>query len=244
MERLVIALVRMVLLMALVLGAFAYACRNSLGTALFSRALSRQSGLRCTQPDVQISASLTQIRVAPLRCQLAQGPVKAFETSEARLRLLGLRIRAAHLDFAAVDYHDRDVSRVRANGSKDAPNVSTLRQLLMKTMLDASEMYALDAPAVSVNKLTAKRDGRVQLVMHGFKKTMDGPWNRSQAERVECPDEPRLAVRDLDMRVLPRSGTVSAALLFAPQAEGERARELKLEGRQLDGFRPRFTTAL
>ena len=248
MERLVVALVKLLLLMAMVLGAFAFACRNSLATALFARALSRQDGLSCTQPSVRISASLTQISVSPLRCRVAEGPVKGFETGEARLRVLGLRIRKAHLDFATVDYHDRDVSgarsSVRDSVSAGAPGVLTLRQLLMKTMLDGSEMYSLDSPEVSVNKLTAKRAGRVQLVMYGFRKTVDGAWNRSQAERVECPADPRLAVRDLDMRVLPRTGTVSAALLLGPQMQGSPPRELKLEGRQLDGLRPRFSLVL
>lgn len=242
MERLIVALVRCLLLAAMLLGALAYACRNSLGTALFSRALGVRRGLVCNPPRVEISASLTRIRVGSLRCQVSEGPVKAFETGEARLRLLRLRIREAHLDSAVVDYHDRDVSRVRSSAGSEAPDVLALRQLLVKTMLDASEMYSLDAPEITVNKLTARREGHVQLVMYGFKKTMDGAWNRSQAERVECPMDPRLAVRDLDMRVLPRSGSLSAALYVgAPSAH---ARALKLEGRQLDGFRPRFSTAL
>lgn len=244
MERLVVALARLVLLVVMLLGGFAYACRNSLATALLSRALS--TGLSCSAPDVQISASLTQARVAPLRCEVSEGPVKAFETSEARLRLLRLRIREAHLEFASVDYRERDVSKVRASASGDVLSALQLRQRLVQSMLDASEMYSLDAPEVSVNKLTAKREGRVELVMHGFKKTMDGPWNRSQAERVECPSDPLLAVRDLDMRVQPRRGSVSAALLIGVQPLGPSARALplKLEGRQLDSMRPRFSMAL
>jgi hypothetical protein len=242
MERLIVALVRCLLLAAMLLGTCAYACRDRLGTALFSRALGARRGLLCNRPEVEISASLTRVRVGPLRCQVGEGPVKAFETGAARLRLLRLRIREAHLDSALVDYHDRDVSRVRSSSGREEADVLGLRALLVKSMLDASEMYSLDAPEITVNKLTARREGHVQLVMYGFKKTMDGAWNRSQAERVECPMDPRLAVRDLDMRVLPRSGTLSAALLVGARAE--RARALKLEGRQLDGFRPRFSTPL
>ena len=244
MERLLVAVVRLVLLVAMLLGAFAYACRDSLATALLSRALS--GGLSCSSPEVRISASLTQARVSPLRCQVSDGPVKAFETGEARLRLLRLRIREAHLEYASVDYRERDVSKVRSSASGDSLNVLDLRQRLVRSMLDASEMYSLDAPLVTVNKLTAEREGHVELVMHGFKKTMEGSWNRSQAERVECPSDPRLAVRDLDMRVMPRRGSVSAALFIGAQVLGVHARalELRLEGRQLDSNRPRFSMAL
>jgi hypothetical protein len=240
MERLIVGFVRCLLLAAMLLGALAYACRNSLGTTLFARALGARRGLLCNQPEVVISASLTRVRVGPLRCQVSEGPVKAFETGEAQLRLLRLRIREAHLDSATVDYHDRDVSRVRSSAGSDAADVLALRPLLVKSMLDASEMYSLDAPEISVNKLTARREGHVQLVMYGFRKTMDGVWNRSQAERVECPTDARATLRDLDMRVLPRSGTLSAALHAGATSE----RVLKLEGRQLDGLRPRFSTPL
>jgi len=242
MERLVVALVRLMLLVAMLLGVFAYACRNSLATALLSRALS--VGVSCNAPEVQINASLTQARVSPLRCQVSEGPVKAFETGETRLRLLRLRVREAQLEYASVDYRERDVSKVRSSASGDLLYVLGLRRGLVRSMLDASEMYSLDAPQVTVNKLTAQREGQVELVMHGFKKTMDGSWNRSQAERVECPSDPRLAVRDLDMRVMPRRGSVSAALFIGAQAVGARALELKLEGRQLDSARPRFNMAL
>lgn len=242
MERICVALVKLALLVALSLGGFAYACRNSLATAMLSRALS--AGVSCNAPEVQISASLTEARVAPLRCELREGPVKSFETGETRLRILRLRIRAAWLDYASVDYREREVPRVRANPNDEALDVLALRQRLVQSMLDASEMYSLDAPQVSVNKLTARREGRVELVMYGFKKTMDGAWNRSQAERVECPADPRLAVRDLDMRVQPRRGSVSAALFIGSHSAATRALPLKLEGRQLDSTRPRFSMAL
>jgi hypothetical protein len=53
-------------------------------------------------------------------------------------------------------------------------------------------------------------------------------------------------VRDLDMRVMPRRGSVSAALFIGAQVLGVHARalELRLEGRQLDSNRPRFSMAL
>lgn len=241
MERAVIALCRMLILLGFGVLALGYVCRDSVGAAVFARALSQRRGLTCSQPEVRVAASLNYVRLSPLQCQVSEGPVRGFETGVTHLRLLRLHVRSAELESATVDYRERDVSHVKAS-QPDAGRTLVdlrLRQKLLSAMLDASEMYSVDAPNISVRTLTATRAGRVQFVMYAFRKSLDGSWNRSQAERVECPAEASATLRGLDMRVVPGWGKLSALL-----AQGPRAVALRLEGRRLDGLRPRVVTEL
>jgi len=238
MERAVIALCRMLLVLALGVLALGYACRDRVGAAVFSRALSQRRGLSCSQPQVDVAASLNYVRLSPLHCQMSEGPVRTFETGVTHLRLLRLRVRSAELESATVDYQERDVSHVRASQPDDIGQ--HLRRKLLGTMLDASEMYSLDAPSIRVKTLTVTRAGRVQFVMHAFRKSLDGSWDRSQAEWVECPADATLELRTLDMRVVPGWGKLSAILAQGPRAQVA----LRLEGRRLDGLKPRVVTEL
>jgi hypothetical protein len=214
---------------------------------VFARALSQRRGLSCSQPEVRVAASLNYVRLSPLQCQVSGGPVRGFETGVTHLRLRRLYVRSAELESATVDYRERDVSHVKANQPDASRTLAELhlRQKLVSAMLDASEMYSVDAPNISVKTLTATRGGRVQFVMHEFRKSLDGSWNRSQAERVECPSDASVELRGLDMLVVPGWGRLSAVL-----AQGSRARTneqsvaLRLEGRRLDGLRPRVVTEL
>lgn len=245
MERAVTALLRWLLILALGLSAAGYVCRDRVGAYVFARALSQRRGLTCTQPEVSVAASLNAVRLSPLQCQVSEGPVRAFETGVTHLRLRRLRVRAAELESATVDYRDRDVSHVRASQLEAGRPIADtrLRQQLLAAMLDASEMYAIDAPNISVKTLTATRAGRVQFVMHTFRKSLDRTWNRSQAERVECPADAGVELHDLDMRVVPGWGKLSAIVLTGTPDSARRA-SLWLEGRRLDGMRPSVVAEL
>jgi hypothetical protein len=232
----------MLLTLALASLALGYVCRDRVGAAVFSRAISQRRGLSCSQPEVNVAASLNYVRLSPLHCQVSEGPVRTFETGVTHLRLLRLHVRSAELESATVDYQARDVSHVKAS-QPDAVSQSSaelhLRRKLLGAMLDASEMYSVDAPRISVKTLTVTRAGRVQFVMHAFRNSLDGTWNRSQAAWVECPADASLELRTLDMRVVPGWGKLSASL-----AQGPRTQALRLEGRRLDGLKPRVVTEL
>jgi hypothetical protein len=241
MERAVIALFRIVVILALCFGVLCYVYRDRVGGVVLEQALRQRGGLECSRPDVRVGASLNYVRLSPLHCRMSDGPVRAFETGITHLRLLRMRVRSAELEYATVDYRARDVSYIRTSPAKAqgrADETSSVRQLLLRTMLDASEMYSADAPRIAVNTLTAKREGRVQLVMHGFRKSMDGDWDRSQADMVEWPDDAGLVMRALDMRVIPSWGNLSATLSLGPQRSAD-GFELRIEGRRLDGIKPR-----
>lgn len=245
MERAVTALFRLLLSLALGILVFGYMCRDRVGELVFASALNQRRGLTCSQPEVSVAASLNSVRLSPLRCRVSEGPVRAFETGVTHLRLRRLRVRSARLESATIDYRERDVSHVRATRSPLDQKAADarLRQKLLAAMLDASEMYSVDAPNVSVKTLTASRGGRVQFVMHGFRKSLDGTWNRSQAERVECPAHDGVELRGLDMRVVPGWGKLSAVLTAGVPSGAARA-TLWIEGRRLDGVRPSVVAEL
>jgi len=244
MERAVTALFRWLLTLALGFSALGYVCRDRVGAFVFARALSQRRGLTCSQPEVSVAASLNSVRLSPLHCQMSEGPVRAFETGVTHLRLRRLRVRSAELESATIDYRERDVSHVRASELEPGRAAADrrLRQKLLSLMLDASEMYSLDAPRISVKTLTATRASRAQFVMHSFRTSLDGTWNRSQAERVECPLDAGIELRELDMRVVPGWGKLSA-IVTEGTADSARA-SLWLEGRRLDGLRPSVVAEL
>jgi hypothetical protein len=235
-------------LVILALGALAlgYVCRDRVGTALFARALTQRRGLHCTTPEVAVSASLNEVRLSPLSCRAVEGPVRSFETGVTHLRLLRLRVRSAELESASVEYRDRDLSQIKASRSElreIALPEGTLRQTLIAALLDASEMYSVDAPTIRVKTLSATRSGRTQFVMHDLRVSLAGTWNRSQAAWVECPFAAGVVLRDLDMLVVPGWGKLNATLVQAghPQAKPV---ALRIEGRRLDGVRPRVVAEL
>jgi len=245
MERAVTALFRLLLSLALGLSAFSYVYRDRVGAFVFARALNQRRGLTCSQPEVSVAASLNAVRLSPLHCQVSEGPVRAFETGVTHLRLRRLHVRSAELESATIDYRDRDVSHVRSVDLEPGRTVADrrLRQKLLAAMLDASEMHSLDAPRISVKLLTATRSGRVQFVMHAFRTSLDGTWNRSQAERVECPADMGIELRGMDMRVVPGWGKLSA-IVTAGTPEGAPRATLWIEGRRLDGLRPSVVAEL
>lgn len=241
MERAVTALFRWLLSLTLIVSAFGYICRDRVGTFVFARALSQRRGLTCSQPQVSVAASLNSVRLSPLHCEVSEGPVRAFETGITHLRLRRLRVRAAELESATVDYRERDVSHVRQSELEAGRSLTDrrLRKSLLSAMLDASEMYSVDAPRISVKMLTTTRAGRVQFVMHGFRTSLDGTWNRSQAARVECSADGGIELRDMDMRVVPGWGKLSAIV-----SDGAPRATLWVEGRRLDGMRPSVVAEL
>lgn len=247
MERAVLALCRLLSIVALAVFALGYVCRDRVGSVVFEYAVNQRRGLRCTTPEVAVSASLNDVRLSPLSCSVVEGPVRSFETGVTHLRLLRLRVRSAELESASVEYRARDVSHIKASQSElpeQALPAGALRQALIAAMLDASEMYSVDAPNISVKTLTATRGGHVQFVMHAFKKSLDGLWNRSQADWVECPFEAGFVLRELDMRVMSGWGKLSATMGHAGQPASPKNLALRLEGRRLDGLRPRVVGEL
>jgi hypothetical protein len=239
MERAVIALFRILILLAFGAFTLGYVCRDRVGEAMFTRALEQRRGLICSHPEVLVGASLNYVRLSPLHCQVSEGPVRAFATGVTHLRLLRLRVRSAELESATVDYRARDVSHVRSSQPDTGPD-ARLRQKLLSAMLDASEMHSIDAPSIRVGTLTATREGHVQLVMHAFRTSLSGTWNRSQAEWVECPADGGVQLRALDMLVVPGWGKLNATVSHGAR----QGVALRLEGRRLDGLRPRVVAEL
>lgn len=246
MERAVLALLRLLVIVALGALALGYVCRDRVGTALFARALNQRRGLHCTTPEVAVSASLNEVRLSPLSCRAIAGPVSSFETGVTHLRLLRFRVRSAELESASVEYRERDLSQIKASRSELrelALPAGALRQALIAAMLDASEMYSVDAPIINVKTLTATRESRAQFVMHDLRVSLAGSWNRSQAAWVECPFAAGVVLRDLDMLVVPGWGKLNATLVQAGHVR-DKPVALRLEGRRLDGVRPRVVAEL
>lgn len=249
MERAVIALSRLLLGLAVVVCAACFAWRDAVGEAVLTRALTQRRGLVCNRPRVLVAPSLNHIRLSPLRCQVSEGPVRAFETGVTHLRLRRLSVRTAELEFAVVDYRARELSHLKTSMSAAATRVEQpeelrpLRGVLLRAMLDASEMFSADIPVVRVDTLTAKREGRVQLVMRGFRKSMEDGWDRSRAARVSSPTLASVSLHDFDMWVLPSWAKLSATLSLGP-SQRLKVYELRLEGRRLDGERARVVTEL
>jgi hypothetical protein len=123
-----------------------------------------------------------------------------------------------HVPKVTIDQRERDVSHVRTNTMGDLGELAGFSQTLYKGMLDSAELYSPSVPLVEADTLIMKRAGKVESVLHGFKQSLDGEWNRSQAVSVETGTG-LVSVQALDLRVTPARGRMTASV-YVPKPKG------------------------
>jgi hypothetical protein len=235
------------LALLLVLAAFGYGFRDKLATALARVALERSSKLHCTHPAIHIAGNLSQIAISELECTMRDGPIRYVRThSETTIELSHLRPLNVHIEKAVIDQRERDVSDVHTDALGEMAKVAGLSDTLFKGMLDFSELYSPTSPPVTIDELDMKRAGKREALLHGFRKSLDGHWDRCWAATVETPGVgSAVAVQALDMRVTPSHGRLSASVYFTrPKLGQEPDLAIHVEGRHLDERHPQFNVKL
>jgi hypothetical protein len=228
------------------LGALAYAFRDPLATALIAFVLEHGSSVRCNHPHVALSAKLDVATLSPLDCVVSTGPLlEAAADGDVRVELKHFKAERVSTAKATLNQRERDVSHVHNDVLGDLAKLQGFGDRLVKSMLDASESYAPDSPEIFIDELIALRGGKKESVMHGFHKSIDGVWNRTQTARIGGSDSDLITVRDLDMHVTPSRGTLTVKIYFGkPQSGHAPDMRVKLEGRQLDQAKPNFKMTL
>jgi hypothetical protein len=239
---LLIALAALVLLLGV-----AYLFRDPLATQLTAFMLKRNGDMECTHPEIRISSSFKQITASPFECEVYKpGSLKAFKAeSDVVMQLSGLKLTHIHLARATMEQRDREVPKVKSNTLGDMSNIIGVRDGLLKGMLDASEAYSPGGPVMEVDTLVAKRDGKVESTMKGFRRTYEDGWERQHAKRMEGGAPGFIAMRDFDMRVTKSQGKLSLAVHFGKPERGEEPDvELKMDARGLDEKSPYVSMSL
>lgn len=239
---LLISLAGLVVLLGL-----AYLFREPLATRITAFMLDRNGDMECTHPEIRIASSLRQITVTPFECEIFKpGPLKSFKAeSDVVLQLDGLEITHIRVARATMEQRDRDVPDVKSNALGDMSNLVGVRDGLLKGMLDASESYSPGGPVMEVDTMVAKRDGKVESTMKGFRRTFEDGWERQHAARMEGGAPGFVAMRDFDMRVTKSRGKLSLAVHFGKPERGEDPdMELKMEARGLDEKSPYVSMSL
>lgn len=222
-----------------------YLFRDALATRAAGFAIDHSDQLHCTRPDIDIAAGLDRILIGEVECTMDSGPVRYVHTEGlTTVRLSGLKDLSVHVDKATIDQRDRDVSNVETNTLGDVAEIAGVTDMLYKGMLDAAELYSPTLPPVEVDELVMKRAGKLDSVLHGFRQSLDGEWNRSQAARVQPPgggDQP-VSVRSLDMRVTPDKGKMTANIFLSDPSPGEKPdMTVNVEGHRLDASHPKIS---
>lgn len=227
------------------LAAVTYAYRDPIATELAAVALKRKSGMRCTAPQIQIDGSLDHVTVSPIECSIAEGPISAFKTlSPLEVQLDGFKASRVRVARAIVDQRERDVSKVESNTLGDLADLAGVLDMLVKGMLDASEMFRPGGPVVHCGTLTMKRNGKLEAVMRDFQRSHEHGWERTRAERVESGPE-FASIRDFDMRVTPSHGKLRLNVFLGKPERGEPPdMRLEVEGDRLNQRKPHFDLSL
>lgn len=239
---LLIALATLVVLLGL-----AYFFRDPLATRLAAYMLQRNGDMECTHPEVRIASSLKEVTLSPFGCQVYKpGPLKSFKAeSDVVVQLEGWKPAYIRLERATMEQHERSVPKVKSNTLGDMSNLVGVRDGLLKGMLDASESYSPGGPVLEADTLIAKRDGKVESVMKGFRRSYENGWDRQRAERMEGGAPGFVAMRDFDMRVTKSRGKLSLAVHFGKPEAGENPDvELKMDARGLDEKSPHVSMSL
>jgi hypothetical protein len=138
---------------------------------------------------------------------------------------------------------DRDVSNVKADTMSELAGITGLMETLYKGMIDFSELYSPDAPPVLIDELTMTRAGKREALLHGFKKSSDGAWDRCQAATVKATGVAKLfELRKLDLHVMPDRGTLKLSILTSKPERGEVPdMAVAIRASALDAKRPQFS---
>jgi hypothetical protein len=239
---LLIALAALVVLLGL-----AYLFREPLATRITAFMLDRNGDMECTHPEIRIASSLRQITATPFECEVFKpGPLKSFKAeSDVVVQLDGLEVTRIHVARATMEQRERKVPDVKSNALGDMSNLVGVRDSLLKGMLDASESYSPGGPVMEVDTMVAKRDGKVESTMKGFRRSFEDGWERQHAARMEGGAPGFVAMRDFDMRVTKSRGKLSLAVHFGKPERGEDPDvELKMEARGLDEKSPYVSMSL
>jgi len=184
------------------LGLVAYLARDQLATRVAGVVLDRKSNLRCSHPELDVAPSLKTIVAAPVDCEVFASPFTEFRTTTPMTIELGaLRPRSIRVQRAELDQRARDISHVDMDTTGDIADALGVIDSMVKNMLDSAAMYRKDMPYLLVDVLTTRRDNELESTMIRFRKSMDGPWNRTQADRVIAAGGSPVTVADMDMRV-------------------------------------------
>lgn len=239
-SKILVGLLALVLLLAVV----GYLSRNTLANHLATLAIDRSPKLHCTEPNISIGAALDRVSIGEIECTMSEGPLRyAHVEGNTEVELSMFKPTFVHVEKVTIDQRDRDVSHIKADTMGDMAEVTGLADVLYKGMLDFSELYSPTAPPILVDKLTMTRAGKKEAVLQEFRKTADGDWDRCRAPRVEAPGIAKLvALRELDMRVMPSRGLLKAGVYLDKKPEpGEKPDiAVAIEGERLDGKHPKF----
>lgn len=219
----------------------AYLLRDPLATHITAYVLDHSDESKCTHPKIRLSSSLQRVTLSPFECQMRKpGPLKSFKTeSEVVLQLSGTEITYIYIPRATMDQRDRKTVHVESNVLGDLANLVGVTDGLMKGMLDASESFAPGGPIWEADTLIGTRNGKLESIMKGYRRTYEDGYERQHAARMEGSGKQLIAMRDFDMRVNKTRGTLKLALYFGTPKKGERPdMELKMEARGLDQKKP------
>jgi hypothetical protein len=224
---------------ALLVALLGYLARNAIATKLAAVVLDRKTNIRCSHPDLNLSAALDTLIVSPFSCRIESGPITEFTTEAALIADLSwLRPRSMHVARAGLDQRERDLKNVHMNALQAIAEFTGMTDELVKSMLDGSELYSSDNPALQVDALNVKRGGKHKSIMRNFRKTLDGSWNRTQTDVIDSGASP-VSVGDLDMRVTPSRGIGLVSIYFGKRTPGSKADiRLELTGERLDTTAP------
>jgi hypothetical protein len=224
-----------------------YLLRDPLATRVAAFVLDRDKDSECTHPVIRFSSTMDRATLSPFECQLYKpGPLKSFKAeSDVVLRLNGLEITHIYVARATMEQRERKTTHVESNTLGDVANLVGLRDGLVKGMLDASESFSPGGPVWEADTLIGKRDGKVESVMKGFRRTFEDGWDCQHAERMEGGGSELIAVRDFDMRVTRSRAKLSLAMhLGKPKAGEEPDMQLKMTARDLDQKTPYVSMSL
>jgi hypothetical protein len=216
-----------------------YVARNALATSLAALVLDRKSSLSCTHPVISLTAALDTAIVSPFSCRIHSGPMTEFTTSAALIADLQLlRPRSLHVARATIDQRERDLKNVHMNALQAIADFTGMTHELVESMLDASESYSPDSPALQVDVLNAKRGGKHKSTMRNFRRTLDGSWSRTQADVIDAGASP-VTVGDLDMRVTASRGIGRVSIYLGKKTRDSKPDiRLELTGERLDTSAP------
>jgi hypothetical protein len=231
-----------------VLLALGYLFRNALATQVAALVLERTSPkLHCTRPEVSLSSSLTRVSFGEVECTMAEGPTRYAHVEGTSQIVLGIfEPSQLHIEKVTVDMRDRDVSHVQADTVAELASVTGLMEVLYKGMIDFSEMYSPDAPPVLIDELKMTRAGKQEALLHAFRKSADGEWDRCQASNVEATGVAKLVnLRELDMRIMPDRGQLQLGVYMSkPERNEEPDIAVDIRARALNDKRPSFSVQL
>jgi hypothetical protein len=201
--------------------------------------LDHSNTLHCSRPIVTLSAKFDSAIVSPIRCRIRTGPITEFASEDAMIvEMSGVRPRSVRVARASIDQRERDLSHVEMNALQAIANYTGMTHELVCSMLDGSETYSTSNPALTVGALTARRGGKNKSIMRNFRKSLDGRWNRTQADEIDSGPSP-VTVGDLDMRVTEKSGVGVVSIYFGKRSRGAKPDiRLELTGERLDTDKP------